>query len=217
MALLTGQSREEHTVQLAEALNLGSGNEIQEGDIDMTTTSEEMTISNNGDDKSTFTTKDSLQDDIADMENEIKEDEIEITRPEITVLLDEGDKETSRSNDTSSLLAEIEAMTDPHVVLERVANTSKNTELGLIVSDDIEVKKEEIEESKRKCFTEEEDNFLKQGCAKYKSSKSKWADILKDPEYSFHPSRTRDTLRVRYNSLKNARNMRVGNRRKITI
>ena len=105
-------------------------------------------------------------------------------------------------------------MADPHVVLERVVNTS-NTELGLIVSDNIEVKKEEIEESKRKYFTEEEDNFLKQGCAKYKSSKTKWADILKDPEYNFHPSRTRDTLRVRSNSLKNAKHMRVGNRRKM--
>ena len=216
MALLTGQSREEHTAQLADALNLGNGNEIQKDEIDMTTTSEETTISNNDEDKGTFPTKETLQDDFADMKNEIKEDDIEITTPEITVLPDEGDKETSRNNDTSSLLAELEVMTDPHVVLERVANTSKNTGLGLIVSDDIEVKKEEIEESKRKSFTEEEDNYLKQGCAKYKSSKSKWADILKDPEYSFHPSRTRDTLRVRSNSLKNSKSMRIGNRRKIS-
>ena len=84
MVLLTGQSREEHTAQLADALNVGNGNEIQEDDIDLTTVSEKTTIiSNDEDDKDLFPTKETLQDVGADTENDIKEDDVEITTPEI--------------------------------------------------------------------------------------------------------------------------------------
>ncbi len=47
-------------------------------------------------------------------------------------------------------------------------------------------------------FTSEEDHFLKQGINKY--GRKSWALILKDPTLRFHPTRTRDSLRVRADS-----------------
>ena len=73
----------------------------------------------------------------------------------------------------------------------------------LITADDIEVKKEELEEKKGLFrFTSLEDSYIRLGCQKHAKSKSKWADILKDPDYKFHQSRTRDTLRMRAGTLK---------------
>ena len=73
----------------------------------------------------------------------------------------------------------------------------------LNVVDDIDLKKEEVEEEVKKVlFSQTEDDFLNAGLLKYATSSRKWADILKDEEYQFHPSRTRDTLRVRATTLK---------------
>ena len=64
--------------------------------------------------------------------------------------------------------------------------------------DDIELKKEEVEEEVKKLlFSETEDSFLRAGVVKYASSSRIWADILKDDEYKFHSTRTRDTIRMR--------------------
>ena len=65
---------------------------------------------------------------------------------------------------------------------------------------DLELKKEEAEQQvadgpKLLRFTPEEDEFLRKGTKKY--GLSQWSKILKDPEYTFHNSRTRDSLRVR--------------------
>ena len=77
--------------------------------------------------------------------------------------------------------------------------------------DDVEVKKEQAQKqvqrqnkpqtkvNKNKRFSEEEDCFLKQGLLKY--GKSNWAKILNDAQYRFDSSRTRDTLRMRANSV----------------
>ena len=76
--------------------------------------------------------------------------------------------------------------------------------------DDVEVKKEEAQKqlerqnkpkkiNKNKKFSEAEDCFLKQGILKY--GKSNWAKILNDAQYRFDSSRTRDTLRMRANSV----------------
>ena len=67
----------------------------------------------------------------------------------------------------------------------------------------LEIKKEEVEENtpemKLKRFTPEEDTALKAGIKKY--GYGKWKDIISDKVFSFHPSRTRDTIRVRAKSL----------------
>ena len=47
-------------------------------------------------------------------------------------------------------------------------------------------------------FTREEDDYLLKGIKKY--GRKNWASIFKDKSYSFHESRTRDSLRVRADS-----------------
>ncbi len=66
---------------------------------------------------------------------------------------------------------------------------------------EVEVKLEDIEDPKRLTFTSEEDTFIKQGYAKYKATPSVWASILRDRQFKFHPSRKRDTIRVRATTL----------------
>ena len=48
-------------------------------------------------------------------------------------------------------------------------------------------------------FTQEEDAFLLKGIQKY--GKKNWASIFKDKNYQFHESRTRDSLRMRADSV----------------
>ena len=75
----------------------------------------------------------------------------------------------------------------------------------LVTKDDIEVKKEELEDAPEKKslrFTPEEDAFIRKGYLKYAKSTSRWANILKDSEYTFHNSRTRDSIRMRATTLK---------------
>jgi len=67
----------------------------------------------------------------------------------------------------------------------------------------IEIKREVASKQTTKLFknitfTKEEDIHLRQGIQKY-GIKS-WAAILKDKDYKFHKSRTRDSLRMRANS-----------------
>ena len=85
-----------------------------------------------------------------------------------------------------------------------IADASKSSENDstLIENDDIEVKKEELENGKRfLTFTTTEDKFLRDGFIKHEKSAKKWADILKDTSFQFQPGRTRDSLRVRATTL----------------
>ena len=50
-------------------------------------------------------------------------------------------------------------------------------------------------------FTTEEDSYLKTGIVKHANSKRKWADILKDEQFTFQKGRSRDSLRVRATTL----------------
>ena len=72
----------------------------------------------------------------------------------------------------------------------------------VIISDDIEVKKEELRSGKRfRTFTKEEDKYLRTGFDRYAKSTKKWSEILNDKEFQFQEGRTRDSLRVRATSL----------------
>ena len=72
----------------------------------------------------------------------------------------------------------------------------------LIVSDDIDVKREELQDGKRfLTFTTEEDKFLREGIVKHGKSRKKWSDIINDSELKFQEGRTRDALRVRATTL----------------
>ena len=71
------------------------------------------------------------------------------------------------------------------------------------ISADVELKKEvannEIRKSNKNVkFSLEEDEHLKQGLKKY--GKRNWSCILKDSNFNFHKSRTRDSLRIRADS-----------------
>ena len=68
------------------------------------------------------------------------------------------------------------------------------------ISNSVKIKKEVASSMVRKPpknnrFTEEEDNFIREGIKKH--GNKNWSEILKDPNYHFHPSRTRDALRMR--------------------
>lgn len=75
-----------------------------------------------------------------------------------------------------------------------------------VPNNDIVVKKEVAQQQSNKKppgknvkFTSEEDHFLKEGIKKY--GRKSWALILKDDNFRFHSSRTRDSLRVRSDSV----------------
>ena len=59
----------------------------------------------------------------------------------------------------------------------------------------VQVKQQSLRNTK---FSFEEDQFLKQGLTKY--GKGHWAAILKDKNFKFHSTRTRDSLRMRADS-----------------
>ena len=177
--MLTGPGREEHTAELADALNTSLAREEKEDDIEITVP---------------------LITDIPDDTDEIPED-----APRINVIQDiEPSPVATSSRDVPSLIEEVQTLMQPTIHLKRM-EIDVRPPSNLIVCDDIDVKKEELEDAKRVSFTPDEDSFLRDGIKKYGNSKTKWADILKDEEYKFHPTRTRDTLRVRSTSLKNGK------------
>ena len=181
MVALTGTARDDHTSQLAEALNEAEALRVDSEVIEIPLP------------------------EVAIIEDEELKDraDVDVCQPPITLekVVTEGmDKTNENSNASTELMEELIQLEQPIVQLETIDMQSK-----VIVSDNIEVKKEELEESKRITFTPAEDEYIRAGCKKYAGSKSKWADILKDPEYKFRPCRTRDTLRVRATSLKNGK------------
>ena len=177
--MLTGPGREEHTAELADALNTSLAREEKEDDIEITVP---------------------LITDIPDDTDEIPEE-----APRINVIQDiEPSPVATSSHDVPSLIEEVQTLMQPTIHLKRM-EIDVGPPSNLIVCDDIDVKKEELEDAKRVSFTPEEDSFLRDGIKKYGNSKTRWADILKDEEYKFHPTRTRDTLRVRSTSLKNGK------------
>ena len=130
----------------------------------------------------------------------------------LSVEQEETSEELLQVNDPSAEI--IQSSTNkPTIVVEPIiiddtapsADKSGNKEVAskLITSDNIEVKKEELQDGKRFCkFTKEEDKYLTAGFTKYAKSRRKWSDILNDPEYKFQEGRTRDALRVHAGTLK---------------
>ena len=91
------------------------------------------------------------------------------------------------------------------LILEDLTNSSRDGTL------DVEVKKEQVERElavgvRMMRFTSEEDIALKKGISKY--GLSHWSKILKDDSFQFHPTRTRDSLRMRADTLGIGKNKR---------
>jgi len=73
------------------------------------------------------------------------------------------------------------------------------------ITNDVEVKKEEAQQQlrssgKSKRFTLDEDRYLNLGMEKY--GKGSWSLILHDSDFNFHSSRSRDSLRMRAETLR---------------
>ena len=121
---------------------------------------------------------------------------IEVLRPDESKIEDDILEISTAETDAT----EVEIENGP------IASTSSAARGGcaLITSNDIEVKKEDLENeiargTRMKRFTFEEDIILKKGIKKH--GLGKWSRILNDPEFSFHQGRTRDTLRMRADTL----------------
>ena len=109
---------------------------------------------------------------------------------------------TSQSSSTQQL--SVGSITLPVVSLEAIPTPMIKDSRPLTPNIEVEVKKEEaqrqVDEIPRLLrFTSEEDACLKQGIVKY--GLGNWSKILKDKEFKFHVGRTRDTLRVRADTL----------------
>ena len=92
---------------------------------------------------------------------------------------------------------------DEHSSINDTSLQEKVNELcsNNVVMDDLEIKNEEIVNQTRslKRFSDNEDKNLAEGIKKY--GKHSWALILSDKNFSFDAQRTRDSLRVRANSV----------------
>ena len=84
--------------------------------------------------------------------------------------------------------------------IENEQEESIITEVNSIMANSVpsEVKKEEEIIKTLIRFTEKEDECLNLGIKKY--GLHKWAEIIADKSLSFHPSRSRDSIRVRAGS-----------------
>ena len=122
------------------------------------------------------------------------------------------DKENNKSPTSSPPVIEIPEQVDHcnDVIVPQLKDSSSNStnvEQDTTVTtnlEELEVKKEELETgfgdgSRLKRFSVEEDDSLKKGIKKY--GLGRWVQILRDKCLTFHSSRTRDSLRVRADTL----------------
>ena len=91
--------------------------------------------------------------------------------------------------------------TIPALAINTIATSHSRDE----ISCSVEVKKEVASNSigrapRHTRFTAKEDQYLREGIKKY--GLKSWSLILKDNKFKFHPSRTRDSLRMRSDYVK---------------
>ena len=79
-----------------------------------------------------------------------------------------------------------------NTILSKVSDIMVNQNISTDVKEEEEVTKTLIR------FTDKEDEYLNMGIKKY--GPHKWSEIISDKNFSFHPTRTRDTIRVRAGS-----------------
>ena len=194
---LTGPAGEYHTTQLAKLLSTGDNGVSNENNA---STAEKITISSPGcassSHKETSVTKVVEEPVVIDGSNSDDKDDVQIVNPddkdhsnEVIILNDSVD---ANQNQCPSKL--IELLDDPVVTI-----TPLNVEKpSLVVKDNIDVKKEEIESSSYVAFTTEEDKYIIDGFAEFGK---RWTNILKCSKYTFHSTRNKDTLRGRYKTL----------------
>ena len=202
MAKLTGTEGECHTKDLADSLinltdkSCSSKSNIQPITSEDVTDDEEVQL---------------LEKDVVDVTTEpdvVNDSDNNIGSQ---ILQEREDQVGSNQN------AEQESIVDDKI--EAVPTSSISSLPGKVIDlFEKEVKKEDLENSinpKTKRFTEEEDKFIKSGIEKY--GFGNWKRILVDPEYTFHESRTRDTLRMRAKTLRLSTKYLDGERKKYSV
>ena len=202
MAKLTGTEGECHTKDLADSLinltdkSCSSKSNIQPITSEDVTDDEEVQLLEK--DEVDVTTEPDV---VNDSDNNIGSQ----------ILQEREDQVGSNQN------AEQESIVDDKI--EAVPTSSISSLPGKVIDlFEKEVKKEDLENSinpKTKRFTEEEDKFIKRGIEKY--GFGNWKRILVDPEYTFHESRTRDTLRMRAKTLRLSTKYLDGERKKYSV
>ena len=214
MQKMVGSGREQHTQQLALSFNQHSTHSSQHSEILsqksnslLNTEDKEEDNDQNGrnpeiNDEDTFLNIDGVNNLIEIEEedngttNTSDEEEEATCSVNVINLIDQVQLDTGTPSPVPPLTSHIEECTT-----ERFKGTVDATLVNL---EDLEVKKEEVENElilglRLKRFTCEEDNVLKEGIKKY--GLGKWSVILKDKDLHFHQSRTRDSLRMRADTL----------------
>ena len=200
MAKLTGAEKECHTQTLADSLMHVTENPCTSEPNVQSITSEEVT-----DDEVQCLTKD-----VVDVTNETdvgSNSDSNIGSKDLKSRDNQLESIHSHNN-TSNVDEKNEDDTMP-----AISSLQKMVDLA-----EKEVKKEDLENTingRTNRFTEEEDKFIKSGVEKY--GFGNWKRILVDKEYTFHSSRTRDTLRMRAKTLRISSKPIEGERKRYSV
>lgn len=215
MTELVGEGREKHTSNLAESIRTltatqepisdqcpsdDTGDEKMEtthdtqlgtepenvAEFDSGGTEEQVAVVGNvGDETSTRSEENSPTDDVV-----ITYTEDAPAEPKQILVIDDNDSSRDCETETCPGVPDVSSL-----CLEEGKSDDDKDALEL------EIKKEDAEKEVRKkdIFTEEEDDFIRQGVKKH--GYGHWSEILKDPEYKFHDGRSRDAVRMRSTKL----------------
>ena len=205
---LTGAEKEKHNQNLASTLSEDSSKPSCSKKSDSATICDEMPPSEEAVDYEATPTCSKNVDNVYErhlpnttlMETAFSEPENEVCEV-IDVVADNNDVTAARNAIDGRQSTDFKTEDED----EEEDNNSQKTMKNVIDLPEKEVKLENLENhmndnTRLKRFTMEEDRCLRDGVTKY--GYGLWKDILKDKEFTFHPSRTRDSLRMRAKTLK---------------
>ena len=204
MEKIVGTERDNHTKQLASTLCETSTDEDNEQspsssscgpkDIDKSNSRVEASIEKSGSDILLIPGDDGEEENCTPCD-----------KSEVSVWTSIETQEIPIVTQTSLASPFLEVVLDKDIIHISSCTTTTNDEVQRKRSDmGVEVKREEVESelargTRLKRFTLEEDSFLKEGVRKY--GVGRWSHILRDENLKFHPSRTRDSLRMRADTI----------------
>ena len=200
MRKLVGPIAEEHTSTIVEAVKAISQPDLTTADTPSSSMQGLSTLVDDDDDTPAPEDRASCSKQGLSVSQEDTDEvaEISTTTDETDETDDHGVTAISKDVSVPAIQGVCGVQIEPIDVEETILLT--NNKDTTIDSSGLEVKKEELEkdnEKKNLRFTMEEDAFIKKGYAKYAKCPTKWAKILSDSDYKFHPSRSRDSIRMR--------------------
>ena len=207
MEKIRGNQGEEHTKEMANLVSEDSSLDI----VRMEEVGDPQTHSCDGTDKggSHLVTNDEVEEVLSVLsltELETKEEEEEEVHSktissEVTLSVDSSPGIRSESDSIQTGVADPGPSTSGHCTRARRSALSDMPQRSDMT---VDVKKECAEDEVnrglvQKRFSPEEDSVLKEGIKKH--GLGKWSVMLKDKSLNFHPARTRDSIRVRADTL----------------